>query len=235
MLQEPAARVLDDCLERSRLFEEMRGAGHDDELLCTAERGERGAIERQHLDIIAADDQQGRSFYGRERLPGEVGTTAARNDRRDRSLMRRFGNERCCRASTGTEIPDRQTVSLCILSDPGGRHQQASGEELDIENIAPIMRFFDGQQVEEQCGKAIVTQRVCNEVVARAEAAAAAAVCEQHDPSGSMGKPNRPSSPTGAIVIVRMRSGGALSTMSLLPPVRGKRPFVDPYPAAALR
>src|SRR6516162_4039482 len=128
MLQEPAARVLDDCLERSRLFEEMRGAGHDDELLCTAERGERGAIERQHLDIIAADDQQGRSFYGRERSPGEVGTTAARNDRRDRSLMRRFGTERCCRASTGTEIPDRQIAGLGILSDPGGRHQQASGD-----------------------------------------------------------------------------------------------------------
>src|SRR6516164_4795649 len=141
MLQEPAARVLDDCLERSRLFEEVRGAGHDDELLSTAERGERGAIERQHLDIIAADDQQGRSFYGRERSPGEVGTTAARNDRRDRSLTRRFGNERCCSASTGTEIPDKQTVSLCILSDPGGRHQQASGEQLDIENIAPVTRL----------------------------------------------------------------------------------------------
>src|SRR6516165_6191251 len=121
MLQEPAARVLDDRLERSRLFEEVSGAGHDDELLCATELGERGAIEREHLAIVAADDQQGRSFYGRKRSPGKVGTATTRNDRRDLPLVRRLCDKRRRRAGAGAEIADSEIMGLDILSDPGGR------------------------------------------------------------------------------------------------------------------
>ena len=45
--------MLDDGLKRPRLFEEVCGAGHNDELLCATELGERGAIERKHLAIAA--------------------------------------------------------------------------------------------------------------------------------------------------------------------------------------
>ena len=38
------------------VFEEVSGAGHDDELLCATELGERGAIERKHPAIVAAAD-----------------------------------------------------------------------------------------------------------------------------------------------------------------------------------
>jgi hypothetical protein len=41
-----------------------------------------------------------------------------------------------------------------------------------------------GQEVEQQRGKTIVPQGLGNEVVARAEPAAAAAMHEQHDPLG---------------------------------------------------
>jgi len=34
----------------------VSGAGHDDELLCATELGERGAIERKHPAIVAAAD-----------------------------------------------------------------------------------------------------------------------------------------------------------------------------------
>ena len=177
--------MLDDRLERPRLFEEVRGAGHDDELLFTAQLGERGAIEGQHLDIIAADDQQGRSILPPGRAgPARSGTAAPRNDRGDRPLMRRCCNERRCRAGAGAEISDKQIAGLGILSDPGGRHQQPPREQLDVENIATVARLFDGQEVEEQCGKAILPQSLRNKVVARAEPAAAAAMREQHDPLG---------------------------------------------------
>jgi hypothetical protein len=169
---------LTTALERSRLFKEVRSAGHDDELLCATQLGERGSIEPQHLHIVAANDQQSRSFDGRQCSPGEVGTAATRNDRRDPSLMCRLGDKRRRGASAGAEIADRQIAGLGILSDPGGRHQQASREQLNIENIAAVARLLDGQQVEQQRGKSIVTQRLCDEVVTRAEPAAAAAVCE---------------------------------------------------------
>jgi hypothetical protein len=57
MLRKPAACMLDHRLEGARFFEEVRGAGHDDELLFAAQLGQRGAVKGQHLDIVAADDQ----------------------------------------------------------------------------------------------------------------------------------------------------------------------------------
>ena len=59
-----------------------------------------------------------------------------------------------------------------------------SREQLNIENIAPVARLVDGQEVEQQCGKTIVPQGSGNEIVARAEPAAAAAMREQDDPLG---------------------------------------------------
>jgi len=89
MFREPAARLPDDRLERSRLFEEVHSAGHDHQLLCATELGERGAIERQHIDIIATDDQQGRSYHDGKSRPGQVRAAATRDDRPNGSLMRR--------------------------------------------------------------------------------------------------------------------------------------------------
>ena len=77
MLLEPAARMLDNHLERSRLFEEVRGARHNDELFFATQLGVRGAIERYHLEIAATDNQQGRSANSMKSRLGEIRTTAA--------------------------------------------------------------------------------------------------------------------------------------------------------------
>jgi hypothetical protein len=61
--------------------------------------------------------------------------------------MRRCCDERPCRASTGAEIADMQIASLGMLSDPGSRHQQASREQLNIENIAPVARLVVGRNI----------------------------------------------------------------------------------------
>jgi len=142
--------MLDDGLKRPRLFEEVCGAGHNDELLCATELGERGAIERQHLDIGAADDQQRRSFYGKERSPSQVRAAATRNDRRDSSLMRRLRDKRRSRAGAGAEISDREIAGFHIPPRPRRRHQQALREQLNVENIAPVARLLDGQEFEQQ-------------------------------------------------------------------------------------
>jgi hypothetical protein len=76
-------------------------------------------------------------------------------------------------------------MGLDILSDPGGRDQQALCEQLNVENVPPVARLVDGQEVEQQCGKTIVPQGLGNEIVARAKAAAAAAMREQYDPLGT--------------------------------------------------
>jgi len=49
--------MLDDRLERALLFEQMRGTGDDKELFLAAKIGERCAIECEHLEIVAANDQ----------------------------------------------------------------------------------------------------------------------------------------------------------------------------------
>lgn len=82
--------------KRSRLFEEVRGAGHDDELFFVVQLGERGAIKRQHLDIVAADNQQRRSCHHGKSRSGKISTAATRNDDRYWSLTGRFCDKRWC-------------------------------------------------------------------------------------------------------------------------------------------
>ena len=63
MMGEPASGVLHNRFEGARFFKKVRGARYNNEFLFAGQLVECGAIERQHLDIIAADDQQRRSFH----------------------------------------------------------------------------------------------------------------------------------------------------------------------------
>ena len=78
--------------------------------------------------------------------------------------MRRLCHKRRCRPCAGAEVSDRQMAGLGILSDSSGRHQQASREQLDIEDIGAVARLLDGQEVEQQRGKTIVPQGLGNKL-----------------------------------------------------------------------
>ena len=74
---EPIPRVLDYLLERAGFLEKMRGAGHEPEFLLGGQCPQRALIERDHLVIGAANDQQCGRPHTLERRLGEVGSAAA--------------------------------------------------------------------------------------------------------------------------------------------------------------
>ena len=52
--------MLDNHLERSRLFEEVRGSRHNDELFFTTQLGERGAIDpSRHSEVPQLEGDNG--------------------------------------------------------------------------------------------------------------------------------------------------------------------------------
>ena len=72
-----------------------------------------------------------------------------------------------------------------------GRGIEALTEQIDVEHIAAEGLFIGCEQVEQQCRQTGIVQDGCGELVARAVAAAAAAVCK-HDNAPCVVGDNQP-------------------------------------------
>src|SRR5438105_14658330 len=83
MFFKPVPREFGTLFECSRLLKKMSRAGHDRELLLTAQFGEGLSIQFDNLTVIASDDQESRCFDSRQRGAGKIGPPAARNHRAD--------------------------------------------------------------------------------------------------------------------------------------------------------
>ena len=60
-------------------------------------------------------------------------------------------------------------------------------EEIDIENVLAVGGLFVGQEIEQQGADTGLLKRLRDILIARAQAATAAAMGEQHDPRGALG------------------------------------------------
>lgn len=91
MAYEPISRKSSNLLQRSRLFEEVRSPPDDLELLLDTQLLHRFVVHADHREIFSTYDQERGSLNTGEVLSGEVGTSAARDDRANvsRSLGRR--------------------------------------------------------------------------------------------------------------------------------------------------
>ena len=76
---EPVPRELYHLLERSRLFEEVRGPGDDLETGLAAQRSLRPPVDLDYERIRSADDQKRGRSHGCQLRTGEIGTSAARD------------------------------------------------------------------------------------------------------------------------------------------------------------
>src|SRR5208283_5672994 len=109
---EPVAGDFSDALQRSRLLEEMGGAGDDVEARLAAKPTQRPSVELEHFMIEAADDQQRGRFDMRQALGGEVGASAARHDGGDRRRLLRRGDQGRGGSRAGAEEPDGKIANL---------------------------------------------------------------------------------------------------------------------------
>jgi hypothetical protein len=60
------------------------------------------------------------------------------------------------------------------------RKQEPVCQEIDIEHLAPVIRFLLGQEVQQYCGKAYLLEMAGDEGVTRAQSPAAASMCKDN-------------------------------------------------------
>ena len=87
MAGEPPGRQARDLLQRARLLEQVRRAGHDLEPRPRrACRASASRFMRDHRHVVAAHDQERRgAALAGSAVPGQVGPAAARDHRADAS------------------------------------------------------------------------------------------------------------------------------------------------------
>src|SRR5207248_3545504 len=76
---EPVGGKRCDAIERARLLEEMRGAGHNNDFVWNPQLRGGAMVQRQYLLVAAANDEEGRCTDAAERVTGEIGAAASRD------------------------------------------------------------------------------------------------------------------------------------------------------------
>src|SRR5450830_65428 len=166
----------------------MRRALDDGQLARAAQLGLCPPVELEHHLVGAAHDQQGRCCDVSEAWSGQVRTTATRHDRRDRRARLGRRPQRRSRSRARTEVADPAGRAVRPGAEPPGRCGQSLREQLDVEDVGAGELFLGTEQVEEEGAQAGALQHRGDEPVARAVAAAAAPVGEQHDAGHGFGK-----------------------------------------------
>ena len=124
------------------------GSTRDDDKLCLSVHScERLAVQRDHLLIIGADDQQRRCANMGQCLAGQVGPAAARDHGANRvGALRRRGQ--CCGgAGAGAEVANVQVFGFMLCSQPAGHVNQALRQQPDNSQTALVGHGLEeGQQ-----------------------------------------------------------------------------------------
>ena len=205
-----------------------------------AEVRQRLAVEVEDDGVVAADDEQGRCAHcgqawhrpGPGRPPRD--TTAA-------TSLRRFGGgpQRGRRAGAGAEVADRQPRRRGLRAHPRGHVDQPPGQQVDVEHVGPIGCSSAGVSRSKRSVASPAVFRTRGDVaVARAVAAATAAVCEHDDAHAlggngeAAGQPAPPASIVDPVVAdVGDQDRSITSSSAGLAEVRVELP--DPPPATA--
>lgn len=179
---EPCSRKLDHLIEGTHFFEKMRGARHDLKRLLGTKFSKRGAVQRKHLCVGTADNQQRRAYDTCEPSPREIWTSAAGDDCGHLAGVYGGRHESGSRSGTRSEKTDGQIFDICSLSNPPERSGHPATEQGDVKHVGAVARFLLGQKVETQRREALLTQRGRDGTIARAQTAASAAMREDHPP-----------------------------------------------------
>src|SRR6185503_17346117 len=85
----------------------------------------------------------------------------------------------------GAEIAQREMCRRCVLAQPGTSHQDAIGEQINVEHVAPIFLLVRHQQINQHRGEPSPLKMMSHEAVTRTEPATSAAMREQDHAFGS--------------------------------------------------
>jgi len=180
--------IVTEAGERAGLFEQVRCAIDDAQLLLAAQPGQCLLIEPQHDRIGAADDQERWRIHAGQRFLRQIRPAPARDDGRHLGRVLRHGDQRRRRTGAGAEVADLQPARGRLAAQPLRDAGHPAGEQVDVEAefaALQIGHFFPvRQQVEQQRRQAALLKVFGDLPVPRAVPAASAAVHEQHDAAG---------------------------------------------------
>jgi hypothetical protein len=190
---EPVTCQDGDLFQGPWLFEQMRGARYNLESLLSTELAQGLLVEIKHLGIPAAHNQKRRRPDPIQDIRCQVGASSPGDNGVDGiwPLDCRLECSRSTRA--GPEIADTQPAGIRMLLKPVGCPHKPPGQKADVKAQMPGLPvdhlFFRGKQVDQQGSQPSLAKCLGNKTVARAEAAAPAAVGKKHDPLRSHGDP----------------------------------------------
>jgi hypothetical protein len=129
------------------------------------------AVELEHLGVEPADDQQRRGAHLTESGGGEVGTPAARDDRRYLMAEVGGGDQRGGGTGAGAEVTERQLTGLGLAAKPAGGGRQSPAKQGDVEHVGSVALLLGGEQIEQERREPVVVQRLGDLAVAGAQTA----------------------------------------------------------------
>ena len=111
----------------------MRRSGNNYEPFFAAELPERRPVQLDYCEIIPTDDEQRWCPGARQSRPGQIGTTASRDNRAH--CLRPLGSRHQSGASpgAGAEVADSKAARVLVLCEPVRRSHEALGEQIDVE------------------------------------------------------------------------------------------------------
>lgn len=181
MLREPVGRQAGHGLQRSGLFKQMGGTGNDGQVGGPGHVRGGAPVEGQHLFVARAHQQQGGALHPRKITGrGEIRAPAAGDHGPYACALRGSSTQGRRSTGAGTEIPHGQQCRCGLAPGPIGHIQQALREKRDVKPRGIDTVFLWREQIDQQGRQAAFSQHPRHMVVAGAVAAAAAAVCKQH-------------------------------------------------------
>lgn len=151
MIDKPVAGEFRSVAEGSRLFEQMGRARHDRETVLAAQLGLCGPVEIEYDRVVAAHDEQRRCSHGGEAGPGEIGPATTGDHCGDVGAGFGRGPQRGGGTGTGTEVAD---AGEPLRTQPVRGFGEPVGEQVDVEDVAPVEFLVSGEQVEQQRAQA---------------------------------------------------------------------------------
>ena len=137
MLHEPGTSQGHHRFQRARLLEQVSRAGNHLQTALAVQAAIGSTVERQHLGIVTANDQQRRRGDFLQRISGEIRASATADDG-PHIMAPRGRDKRRRRASARAEEPQRQVAPRRNSAEPGRSLVEPVGEQRDVENIGAV-------------------------------------------------------------------------------------------------
>ncbi len=208
MAGEPACRVVGHGLKSTGFLEQVCGRRDYCELDLAPHHRSCLAVQREHLVVVASDDQECRRSDMSQFRSSKVRPSTARDNSCRPGLHGRGDPERCRRTGARTEESEGQRFHVRLRANRRGGMAEALCEEGDVEDLPAVDGLLRCQEVEEQRCKTGIAQPRRDVFISGAVSAAPAAVGEDDDAEAVSGTTKSPGSQRSfdSITTSRLRS-----------------------------